>query len=138
MGGLYTGLLILLALTLLTPYFYFIPKGERVYILRLFSHTIIYLLISNYYSLAGGRHHLRRHLHDRVRGRQADVEVEQEGPHPDLCHLRAVPRHRGRVRHRRRRRHKPDIPPLPLGPSPGPRGEILRTYIQMILRLLRA
>lgn len=27
MGGLYTGLLILLALTLLTPYFYFIPKG---------------------------------------------------------------------------------------------------------------
>lgn len=27
MGGLYTGLLILLALTLLTPYFYFVPKG---------------------------------------------------------------------------------------------------------------
>lgn len=28
MGGMYTGLLILLALTLLTPYFYFIPKGN--------------------------------------------------------------------------------------------------------------
>ncbi|XP_014233001.1 sodium-independent sulfate anion transporter [Trichogramma pretiosum] len=28
MGGLYTGLLILLALTLLTPYFYFIPKAS--------------------------------------------------------------------------------------------------------------
>lgn len=27
MGGLYTGALILLALSLLTPYFYFIPKG---------------------------------------------------------------------------------------------------------------
>lgn len=27
MGGLYTGILILLALSLLTPYFYFIPKG---------------------------------------------------------------------------------------------------------------
>lgn len=29
MGGLYTGVLILLALSLLTPYFYFIPKGEK-------------------------------------------------------------------------------------------------------------
>lgn len=28
MGGLYTGILILLALSLLTPYFYFIPKGS--------------------------------------------------------------------------------------------------------------
>lgn len=28
MGGLYTGILILLALSLLTPYFYFIPKGN--------------------------------------------------------------------------------------------------------------
>lgn len=27
MGGLYTGVLILMALSLLTPYFYFIPKG---------------------------------------------------------------------------------------------------------------
>ena len=31
MGGLYTGVLILLALTLLTPYFYFIPKGTLLY-----------------------------------------------------------------------------------------------------------
>lgn len=30
MGGLYTGILILLALSLLTPYFYFIPKGSEV------------------------------------------------------------------------------------------------------------
>jgi len=29
MGGLYTGILILLALSLLTPYFYFIPKGSK-------------------------------------------------------------------------------------------------------------
>lgn len=29
MGGLYTGILILLALSLLTPYFYFIPKGSE-------------------------------------------------------------------------------------------------------------
>ena len=29
MGGLYTGILILLALGLLTPYFYFIPKGKK-------------------------------------------------------------------------------------------------------------
>lgn len=31
MGGLYTGILILLALSLLTPYFYFIPKGSKVF-----------------------------------------------------------------------------------------------------------
>lgn len=30
MGGLYTGLLILLALSLLTPHFYFIPKGNTL------------------------------------------------------------------------------------------------------------
>lgn len=30
MGGLYTGILILLALSLLTPYFYFIPKGNVI------------------------------------------------------------------------------------------------------------
>jgi len=29
MGGLYTGVLILLALSLLTPYFYYIPKGDK-------------------------------------------------------------------------------------------------------------
>jgi len=29
MGGLYTGVLILLALSLLTPYFYYIPKGDE-------------------------------------------------------------------------------------------------------------
>lgn len=31
MGGLYTGILILLALSLLTPYFYFIPKGDATF-----------------------------------------------------------------------------------------------------------
>jgi len=30
MGGLYTGVLILLALSLLTPYFYYIPKGDEI------------------------------------------------------------------------------------------------------------
>lgn len=34
MGGLYTGILILLALSLLTPYFYFIPKGREPFITR--------------------------------------------------------------------------------------------------------
>lgn len=32
MGGLYTGILILLALSLLTPYFYFIPKGSELFV----------------------------------------------------------------------------------------------------------
>lgn len=32
MAGLYTGLLIILALSLLTPYFYFIPKGSFLFI----------------------------------------------------------------------------------------------------------
>lgn len=37
MGGLYTGVLILLALSLLTPYFYFIPKG---WIICFYSHHL--------------------------------------------------------------------------------------------------
>lgn len=42
MGGLYTGVLILLALSLLTPYFYFIPKGNTFvfYPLHLYSRYL--------------------------------------------------------------------------------------------------
>lgn len=39
MGGLYTGILILLALSLLTPYFYFIPKGSEL-LTRYMQHTM--------------------------------------------------------------------------------------------------
>ena len=40
MGGLYTGLLILLALTLLTPYFYFIPKGTLKILFNFLTNEI--------------------------------------------------------------------------------------------------
>lgn len=41
MGGLYTGILILLALSLFTPYFYFIPKGNIIF---LYSSHILYII----------------------------------------------------------------------------------------------
>lgn len=39
MGGLYTGILILLALSFITPYFYFIPKGNKLF-LKLLCNSI--------------------------------------------------------------------------------------------------
>lgn len=68
---------------------------------------------------------MRRHLHDRVRGGEAHVALEQEGSHTDFRHFSALPRHRRRVRHRRRRRDQSDIPPVSVGSAAGPRGEVL-------------
>lgn len=67
MSGLYTGLLIILALSLLTPYFYFIPKGlfrqNNFFYLALFLTTHY---IEFYHSIIGCCNYFCGDIHDRI------------------------------------------------------------------------
>ena len=77
MGGLYTGILILLALSLLTPYFYFIPKGNTISP-SLRWHLAYQINLSESvccsFSFPVSGDHLRSHIYDRVSSCEAHME----------------------------------------------------------------
>lgn len=128
MGGLYTGVLILLALSLLTPYFYYIPKGEWYkcpIILR--SHSILTVLSSTLCSFVVRCDHLRGNIHDRVRSREAHVEVEQEGSHTDVRHVLLLSRRRRGVRYLAGCRDQSHVPAVSLRETDDPRRQMHST-----------